>query len=139
MRTNGFPIDVLLIAPAIPGTAPSSWAMRNRILLEAFGHRALIVTSIAEAAEAAHDVDVALVLASDDDPLVGVAELWQHHASLPVVLCGDGIKEAVRAAAFEAGVALVVRGELMPQELDATLRLVCEQNRVGSPELVRGM
>jgi signal transduction histidine kinase len=139
MRANGLPIDVLLMAPASPGSPPSSWAMRNRILLEAFGHRALIATSIEEAAECAHDVDVALVLATDNDPLVGVAELWQRHASLPVVLCGDDIKEAMRAAAFEAGVALVVRGELMPQELDATLRLVCEQNRVGSPELVRGM
>lgn len=139
MRTNGLPIDVLLVAPADEAAKPSSWAMRNRILLEAFGHRALIATSIAEAAQCAHDVDVALVLANDSDPLVGVAELWQQNAALPVVLCGDDIKEAVRAAAFEAGVALVVRGELMPQELDATLRLVCEQNRVGSPELVRGM
>ncbi len=139
MRSNGFPIDVLLVAAATPGSAPSSWAMRNRILLEAVGHRALIATSIEEAAECAHDVDVALVLATNSDPLVGVAELWQQHASLPVVLCGDDIKEAVRSAAFEAGVALVVGGELMSQELDAMLRLVCEQNRVGSPELVRGM
>ena len=46
MRSNGFPIDVLLVAPATPGSAPSSWAMRNRILLDAVGHRALIATSI---------------------------------------------------------------------------------------------
>lgn len=113
--------------------------MRNRILLEAFGHRCLVVDSLDDAAAAAHDVDIALVLATPTDPLLAVSELWSKHASLPVVLCGDKISEPVRAAAFEAGVAFVTKAEPLPQELDALLRLVCEQNRVGSPELVRGM
>lgn len=156
MRSNGFPIDVLLVAVApqhdgCAGAGASAetqtekaakvglWAKRNRILLEAFGHRVLVAASFAEAAECAHDVDIALVRVCDDDPLVSVAELWQQHASLPVVLCGDDIKETVRAAAFEAGVAYVTRAEINAQELDAMLRLVTEQNRVGSPELVRGM
>ena len=139
MRHTGFPIDVLLVA-----RSGGTWAMRNRILLEAFGHRCLIATSLEEAADAAHDVDVALVhvvggAGGTEDPLVDIAELWQAHPTLPVVLCGDDVKEAVRAAAFEAGVAFVTHAEPMPQELDALLRLVCEQNRVGSPELVRGM
>lgn len=131
---GGLPIDVLLVAEG-----GGNWAMRTRILLEAFGHRCLIATSLADAADVAHDVDAALVLVTTADPLVGVAGMWSRHASLPVVLCGDKISDAVRAAAFEAGVAFVTRAEPLPQELDALLRLVCEQNRVGSPELVRAM
>lgn len=134
MRADGLPIDVLLVS--LEG---GSWAMRNRIMLEAFGHRCLIVDNLDDAAAAAHDVDIALVLATPTDPLLAVSELWSKHASLPVVLCGDKISEPVRAAAFEAGVAFVTKAEPLPQELDALLRLVCEQNRVGSPELVRGM
>jgi signal transduction histidine kinase/DNA-binding NarL/FixJ family response regulator len=128
------PIDVLVL-----GDDQGSWLMRMRILLEAFGHRCTVAKTIEEAQLRAHDVDVVVVHVTMPDPLVQVAALWGAHAALPVVLAGDNIAESMRAAAFEAGVAFVTRSEPLPEELDALLRMVCEQNKVGSPELVRAM
>lgn len=137
MTAAGLPIDVLLVSSA-DGTQ-ESWGERRRTVLEQLGHRCVLAGSSAAAAAAAPHADIALVLVNATDPLLAVAELWSNHTSLPVVLCGDNILEPVRAAAFEAGVAFVTSAEPLPQELDALLRLLCEQNRLGSPELVRAL
>lgn len=87
----------------------------------------------------AADVDICLIHADDVDALVAAAGVWRRAPHVSIILSGTAVDEATRRAAYEAGVAYVTGPAPSAEELRAILCMAHEQNRAGSPELVRAM
>ncbi|MBI1945884.1 MAG: GAF domain-containing sensor histidine kinase [Deltaproteobacteria bacterium] len=87
----------------------------------------------------AGQIDVCLIHADDVDALVTVAGVWRRAPHVAIILSGADVDEPTRRAAYEAGVAFVTGATPSAEELRAILQMAHEQNRAGSPELLRAM
>lgn len=120
------------------GGASGPWATHLRSIL---GPAALVGLSVdlAELAARSSQVDVCLIHADGADVLVTVAHVWQTAPHVSVIVSGDHVDDDTRRAAFQSGVAFVTGAAPSRDELRAVLRMARDQNRSGSPELVRAM
>ncbi|MCC7111217.1 MAG: GAF domain-containing sensor histidine kinase [Deltaproteobacteria bacterium] len=120
------------------GDARGAWAEHLRTLLGPDSLRGLS-SDLGELQRLAPEIDVCLIHADGVDALVVAALVWERAPQVSVVLAGDEVDDATRCAAYEAGVAYVGAARPSRDELRAVCRMARDQNRTGSPELVRAM
>lgn len=120
------------------GDASGPWAAHVRATLDPGSLRGLS-SDLGELQRLAPELDVCLIHADGVDALVVAALVWERAPGVSVILAGDEVDDATRCAAYEAGVAFVGGALPSQDELRAVCRMARDQNRTGSPELVRAM
>lgn len=120
------------------GVGAGSWAAHLRSVLPTSTLRG-ISSELADLEQCAGEVDVCLICTEGIDALVTAASVWGIAPHASIILSGEAIDDETRAAAYEAGVAFVTGAAPTADELRAVVRMAHDQNRAGSPELVRAM
>lgn len=122
----------------IIGDPGSAWATSTAAALAPLPVRG-VGEQPAELEQHADVVDVCLVHCCSDDTMVTVAEVLRRAPRASIVLLGDHIDADTKSAAYQAGVAFVAGSTPTAEELRSVVRMAHDQNRSGSPELVRAM
>lgn len=122
----------------IIGDPESPWAAATVTALAPLHVRG-VAEQPAELEPHASDVDVCLVQCRSDDAMVTVAEVLRRAPRASIVLLGEHVDPETRSAAYQAGVAFVTGASPTAEELRSVVRMAHDQNRAGSPELVRAM
>ncbi len=120
------------------GDPTSAWARATLTALAPMTVRGIADLPAALEPHAA-EIDVCLVQCRLDDAMVTVAEVLRRAPRASIVLLGDHVDADTRDAAYQAGVAFVAGAAPTAEELRSVVRMAHDQNRAGSPELVRAM